>query len=66
MCSGRSKNGCLYAPFLCRLRFRLFPEPSTCMADPGSGGGSESSRDSGGAGIRRVVLQFRHENLTSF
>ena len=66
MCSGRSKNGCLYTAFLDRLRLRpLALVLSTCMADSGSGAGSESSCDSGGAGIRRVVLQFRHESLTS-
>ena len=67
-CSGRSKNGCLYTTFFLG-RLRLFPSTPvslTGMADSGSCGGLESSCDSGGAGILRVVVQFRHESLTSF
>ena len=36
------------------------------MVDSEPGRGSESPWESGGADIRRVVLQFRHEILTSF
>lgn len=68
MCSGRSKNGRLWTTFfLGRLRrFPSVPVPSTRVVDSGSGRESETSCDTctGGAGNRRVVLQFRHESLT--
>jgi hypothetical protein len=68
MCSGRSKNGCLYITlFLDPLRFRLLAlAPSTWMAGSRPGEESGSPCDSGGAGIRRAVPQFRHESLISF
>ena len=67
MCSGRSKNGCLYITFPRRLRpLPLAPVPLAFMADSGTEGGSEASCDNGGAGIRRTVLQFKHKILINF